>query len=177
MKTIYRVEVTEQYLEEARRLGISQNPVMKFIFPSRWTMWPRAIIISGFMIYLYVIQQLSFPFDAFLGAMIVVSFVGPFLNRRSLARTRQRNPVKGSVLNYSMDEEGFDLVTPVSNAHLQWTAFSRAINYPQGVLVKMRTNAYIWLPDKSLAEGSVSGGFPSTGCHCLKGFEAPLLQG
>jgi hypothetical protein len=62
--------------------------------------------------------------------------------------------MKGSVVTYVMDEQGMDNVSLVSSAHLQWSAFSRAITYPQGVLLKMQSRAYMSLPDKSLIEGS-----------------------
>ena len=61
---------------------------------------------------------------------------------------------KGSVVTYLMDARGLDNVTRINNSHLQWAVFSRAIAYPQGVLLKMQTNAYVWLPDNSLIEGS-----------------------
>jgi hypothetical protein len=72
---------------------------------------------------------------------------------RSLAKARNRNPMKGSIVTYSMDELGVDSVTPVSNAHLQWAALSSAIIYAAGVLLKTQTRTYMWLPDVSLTQG------------------------
>jgi hypothetical protein len=154
MNTMHHIEFTEEYLKEAQRLALSQNAVLRFIFLSRWTMWPPAILIGGFMIFLFEHNQLSFPSGVFFGAMLVCCFVGPLLNGRNLAKTRRRHFMKSSVVTYRLDEQGMDQISPVSNSHLQWPAFSRVILYPQGVLLKMQSNAYMWLPDKSLTEGS-----------------------
>jgi hypothetical protein len=35
-----------------------------------------------------------------------------------------------------------------------WRGIARAIAYPQGVLLKMKSGALFWLPDLSLTEGS-----------------------
>jgi hypothetical protein len=53
-----------------------------------------------------------------------------------------------------MDETGVDSVTPVSNAHLQWAGVPSAIIYAEGVLLRMQTRTYLWLPDVSLIQGS-----------------------
>ena len=89
-----------------------------------------------------------------LGGLIAFSVTIQFLIPRNLAKARARNPLNGTTPAISMDESGVDLVTPVSNAHLEWPAFSRAIVCPEGVLLKLKTRSYVWLPDNSLTHGS-----------------------
>jgi hypothetical protein len=62
--------------------------------------------------------------------------------------------MKGSRVTVSMDETGVDTVTPVSNAHLRWAGVSAAIIYAGGVLLRMQTRTYLWLPDVALIQGS-----------------------
>jgi hypothetical protein len=154
MKTMHRVEVTEEYLKEAQRLVLSQNKTLRMIYLNRGLWWLSLVALVGSVIFLAATHALDWFLGLFFGAAITLSVLGQILMPRSLAKARKRNPMKGSVVTYSMRELGVDSVTPVSNAHLQWAAFSLAIIYADGVLLKIQSRTYLWLPDVSLTEGS-----------------------
>jgi len=154
MKTMHRIEVTEEYLKEAQRLVLSQNKTLRMIYLNRGLWWLSLVVLVGCVIFLASMDALDWFLGLFFGAVITLSILGQILMPRSLAKSRNRNPMKGSLVTYSMGELGVDSVTPVSNAHLQWAAFSSVIIYADGVLLKMQMRAYMWLPDVSLTEGS-----------------------
>jgi hypothetical protein len=58
------------------------------------------------------------------------------------------------VVTQATDENGIDSVSSMGTSHVHWSAFPRALVYKQGVLLKLQTRNYIWLPDESPTEGS-----------------------
>ena len=154
MQITHQVVLTEEYLEEVQRIAIAQNAMLRFLYQSPWAWWPARVGLVAFMIFLMVNHVLSFELAVLFGSVLVATFIGEFLGRRNLARARQRNPLKGSQISFSMNEQGLDTVGPNSNAHVEWPGFSRVIIYANGVLLKMQSRALIWLPDQSLTAGT-----------------------
>jgi hypothetical protein len=154
VRTSHHIDFNDKYLRQAQRLMLSQNPVIKFVYLNRWAVWPPLVILAGYLVYLGMNHNLDFFSGFFIGTIIIGSIIFQALQPRNLARARDRNPLKGSMVTMSLDEQGATLVTNVSTASLKWAAFSRAILYGDGVLLKLQTRAYVWLPDSSLVEGS-----------------------
>jgi hypothetical protein len=154
MKTLHRIEFAEGHLQEAQRLAISQNPMLKFMFLNAWGIWAPVLALVIALLAFYLLHELSLMVGLLFGLAIIFAFIGRFLCDRGLANARRQNPMNGAVVTYSMSEAGLDIVTPVNRSHLEWSAFSGAIDYPQGVLLKIGTRAYMWLPDRALVEGA-----------------------
>jgi hypothetical protein len=154
METTHRVEVTEEYLKEAQRLVLSQNKTLRLMYLNRGLWWSALLVVLGAVIFLATMHALDSFLGLFFGAAITMAASSQLLIPRSLAKARNRNPMKGSIVTVSMDETGVDSVTPVSNAHLQWAGVPSAIIYAEGVLLRMQTRTYLWLPDVSLIQGS-----------------------
>jgi hypothetical protein len=154
MKVTYKIDFNDEYLSVAQRLVLSQNTMSRLTYVSRWFAWPPLIAMAGFLIYFFVSDGLDWSLGLMLGGLIAFSVTIQFLIPRNLAKARARNPLNGTTPAISMGESGVDLVTPVSNAHLECPAFSRAIVRPEGVLLKLKTRSYVWLPDNSLTHGS-----------------------
>ena len=154
MKTTHGVEVTEKYLKEAQRLVLSQNKTLRLMYLNRGLWWSALLVLLGAVIFLASMHALGSSLGLFFGAAITIAALSQLLIPRSLAKARKRNPMKGSRVTVSMDETGVDSVTPVSNAHLQWAGVSAAIIYAGGVLLRMQTRTYLWLPDVALIQGS-----------------------
>jgi hypothetical protein len=111
-------------------------------------------MFAGALAWLLQYHEVSWPMVAMFGSLLILTFVQPILNRRALAKARNRNPIKGSTVTFSVDEQGVNTVGPNSNSHIQWPGLPSAIFYSQGVLLKLQSRFYMWLPDKSLVEGS-----------------------
>ena len=154
MKVVYGVVLTDEYLKDVQRLTFEQNTMLRLTYQTWWIMWPPRVIVAGFLAWMFVYDVVSWPVVAFFGSVLILTFVQPILSRRALAKARNRSPIKGSTVTFSVDEQGVTTVGPNSNSHMQWSGLPSAIFYPQGVLLKLQSRFYMWLPDKSLVEGS-----------------------
>jgi hypothetical protein len=88
------------------------------------------------------------------GGVLALLLLASLLKGKSLDKARRNHPMKGSVMTAALDQEGLNTVGPHSNANIRWPGVLRAIAYPHGVLLKMKTRGLIWLPDLSLTEAS-----------------------
>jgi hypothetical protein len=152
MKTTHTVVITDEYLAEAQRVAIAQNRTLRLLYQNRWVWWLPRIGLAAFLIFMIVNRYLEGII--IFGGFLVLSFFGEIFGRRSLARGRGRNAMKGSTTTFSMDEQGLSVVGPNSAAEIRWPAVVRAITYPQGVVLRMQSGGFMWLPDQSLTEGS-----------------------
>jgi hypothetical protein len=88
------------------------------------------------------------------GGFLVLSFVGEWVGKRSLAKARKKTRFKGSTSTISMDESGVDVVGEAGNSHAKWLGILPPVVLPDGVMVKFSRFAIVWLPDRALVEGS-----------------------
>jgi hypothetical protein len=152
MKTTHRFVLTDDYIANAQRVGISQNRALKFLYQTWWTWWlPRVFMVPS-MIVLYL-MNLGFP-AALFGVMLVLSFAGEWVGRRGLARARNRIRGKGTAVSVSMDQQEIAIENENGNSHLKWSAMLQPAIYADGVLIKLSPVAMVWLPDQALIEGS-----------------------
>jgi hypothetical protein len=152
MKTTHRVVVDDDYLKETQRLSISQNTGLRLIYQTPWVWWGSRAIFVATVIFMIAVDDAP---GAIVSALFLLfSFVAPRRQEKSLSKARERSPVKGALVEFSLDEEGFNSVAPNRNAHVKWPGVLRAILYPHGVLLELSPRNYSWLPDKSLIEGS-----------------------
>jgi hypothetical protein len=153
MKTTHQIVSTDDYIAEAQRLAIAQNKTLKFFYQTWWAWWLPRVGIVGFIIY-FLVNHFDWSLTAEFGGFLVLSFLGEWLGRRGLAKARNRTRFKGSSTTVSMDENGVDIVGPVSNSHSKWAGLLKAVVHPNGVLIQVSRIAWIWLPDQALVEGS-----------------------
>ncbi|HEX4240006.1 MAG TPA: hypothetical protein VHZ53_01245 [Steroidobacteraceae bacterium] len=153
MKVAYSVPVTDEYLKDVQRLVLAQNTGLRLIYQTWWFMWPPRIVSAGFIVWMCLSDAPSFSIVALFGAVLIFTFIQPMLSRRALAKARNRNPIKGSTVTFSIDEQGVNTIGPNSNSLMQWSGLPSAIFYPQGVLLKVHARGVMWLPDESLVEG------------------------
>jgi YcxB-like protein len=152
MKTTHPVVVDDDYLKEAQRLSISQITGLRLIYQTPWIWWGgRAIFVAAII---FMIDIDDAPGAILFALFLLLSFVAPRRQEKSLSKARERSPVKGALVEFSLDEQGFDSVAPNRDAHVKWPGVLRAILYPHGVLLELSPRNYSWLPDKSLTEGS-----------------------
>jgi len=152
MKTTHRVVVDDGYLKEAQRLSISQIAALRLIYQTPWVWWGSRAIFVATIIFMITIDNA--PGAILLALFLLLSFVAPYRQEKSLSKARARSPMRGGQVVLSLDEDGFDLSAPNRNTHVEWPGILGAIFYPHGVLLEISPQSYSWLPDGSIIEGS-----------------------
>lgn len=153
MKTTHEILLTDEYIAEAQRLAIAQNIVLKLMHQTWWFFWVPRFIVIGAAIVFWSLGDSNF-FLFFLALLFCLSFLGPFLSRRNLAKARKQVRAKGTTTTVSMDSAGIDMQGALGNSHLKWAAMLNPAIYPNGVLIKFSRLSMVWLPDQNLSEGS-----------------------
>jgi hypothetical protein len=153
LKTTHRIVLTDEYIAEAQRLAIAQNKPLKFVYQTWWSWWLPRVALLGFLIFCLA-NHFDWSVSATFGGFLVLSFVGEWIGRRSLAKARAKTRFKGSTTMFSMDENGVDLVGEAGNSHSKWMLMLPPAISANGVLVRFTRLGWIWLPDQSLVEGS-----------------------
>jgi hypothetical protein len=153
MKTTHQIVLTDEYIAEAQRLAIAQNTLLKLMHQTWWFYWVQRLIFLGAAIFFWSLGDSNF-FLFFLVLMYCLSFLGPFLSRRNLAKARRQFRAKGTTTTVSMDAAGIDMQGALGNSHLKWAAMLNPAIYPNGVLIKLSRLSMVWLPDQNLSEGS-----------------------
>jgi len=156
MQTTHRIEMTDAYLAQVQRLTISQNTLLRLTYQKHWVMGLGVVVAVAFTGFLYAQQLLSWPMGIPWCGIIALMLLGFVLRPRALARARKRNSLRGSIVTCSLNESGLDTATPVSTSHLDWAAFAGVVTYPAGILFRLKSRGYLWLPDAALAEGMPS---------------------
>ena len=154
MKTVHHIQFTDEYLKVAQRIVLAQQTFTRLLYLNPWFSWLPPIIFSGYLVVMASYQLLDLFSGVLFGSLLILSIANMISKPRTLAKARDRNPLRGTVVTQSADDNGIDSVSSLGNSHVHWTAFSRAVIYTQGVLLKLPTRNYIWLPDASLTEGS-----------------------
>jgi hypothetical protein len=154
MKTVHQIQITDEYLKVAQRLVLSQQTFTRWLCVNPWFSWLPPIIFSGYLVGMAFYRILDLFSGVLFGSLLIVSLANLISKPRSLAKARNRNPLRGTVVAQSTGENGIDSVSSLGSSHLHWAAFSRALVYPKGILRKLKTRNYVWLPDESLTEGS-----------------------
>jgi hypothetical protein len=155
LKTTHRIVLTDDYIADAQRLSIAQNKTLKFFYQTWWSWWLPRVGMLALIVYL-ITNGFDWSITAWLVGFLVLSFVGEWVGRRSLAKARKKMRFKGSTTTVSMDENGVDLVGEAGNSHAKWSGILPSAIYPNGVMVKFSRFAAIWLPDPALIEGTAA---------------------
>ncbi len=155
MKTVHQLLLTDAYAAEAQRVVIAENLALRLIYQAWWVRWTsRAIILGGIAFCLaYGLRS-----DAALFAgLLILTFVAEYWGLRSNARIRRMGRAKGTTTTVSMDESGIDIVGAFSSSRLKWEGlrYQPAVR-SDGVLLKIAKTRGVWLPDRTLTEGTPS---------------------
>ena len=146
MKTAHQIVLTDEYIVEAQRIAIAQNTVLRLMYQTWWIRWIPRFIFAGAAIVFWLLNS-SF-FALFLALMFGLSFLGPYLLRRNLAKARGQFRAKGTTTTVSMDANGIDTLGAFGNSHLIWIAVLKPAIYSNGVLIKLSRLSMLWLPDR-----------------------------
>lgn len=150
----YRITVTEAYLKKAQTNWLAHDPKLRFVslMLNDKVVWGSRIVIIGAGLFLTLYAGPNFVVIAMFSLVLLGSFVGTYRMKKARSRAARKN----AVLSVSMSEDGVSTASQHSNANFQWAAFTRAVAYPEG-LVLVREVAGVWLPDQSLIEGTPQG--------------------
>lgn len=110
MKTTHRVVADDEYLMEAQRLSISQNTALRLIYQTPWVWWGcRAVFVAGIIFAIAIDYATGAIVLAF---FLLYSFVAPRSQEKSLSKARERSPLNGAAVEFTVDEQGFNSVAP-----------------------------------------------------------------
>jgi hypothetical protein len=151
---MYRIVLTDEYLEEAQRLSLAQHTTLRLMYQTEWVWWLPRVIFAAALVFLLV-EKLT-QAAVVTGAFLVLTFIGPFHSRRTLAKARKRTRAKGSTTTITMDENGVDIDGALGHSHLKWAAMLPPVIRADGVLLKFSRLGGTWLPDTALVEGSAN---------------------
>jgi len=152
VKATHQITITDEYIETGQRIAIAQNKMLKFIYQTGWVHWILRALLAAIAL-LFLLAQMEST-AALVCIALIMSFVGDWLGRQSLAKARQRVRFKGTVITVSMSDDGVDVAGASGNSHVVWPAILGTVIYPDGVLLKISRIVMIWLPDRGLIEGS-----------------------
>jgi hypothetical protein len=152
MNVSYRVIADDVYLEALQRLSIRQVPALRFMYQTPWIWWGASVIyvLAIILVIYFRIAWVALP----MFALLLMSLYTPRHFAKTLARARGRSPLKDAAIHYSIDDSGLGETAPFSNLHIEWLGFSRFVEYPDGVLLELKTKRYIWLPDSAITAGT-----------------------
>jgi hypothetical protein len=152
MKVAYSVPVTDEYLKDVQRLVLAQNTGLRLIYQTWWFMWPPRIVSAGFIVWMCLSDAPSFSIVALFGAVLIFTFIQPMLSRRALAKARNRNPIKGSTVTFSIDEQGVNTIVQTATRSCNGPA-CRQRSSIRKVCFSRCTQEGSCGPDESLVEG------------------------
>jgi len=149
---VYRIVLTDDYIEEAQRLILAQNRTLRLLYQSPWVWWFPRVTLAASLVILLVVRL---PYAALMnGAFLVLTFIGEFHSRWVLTKARNRIRAKGTTTTLRMDENGIDIDGAFGHSHLKWAAILPPVIRPDGVILNPSSLGGMWLPDAALVEGS-----------------------
>lgn len=152
MKTVHRNILDDEYIADAQRLTIAQNWMLRFMYQTWWTWWLPRIAFLGGMAFLVHIGAMR---DAVIvGLFLLLTIFGEVHSRWTLARRRRRFRSKGTTTTVTMDDDGIRSVGALGESNLKWKAVLKAAILPHGVLFQLTRMSWVWLPDRTLVEGT-----------------------
>jgi hypothetical protein len=151
---VYQIVLNDEYIEEAQRLTIAQNRTLRLMYQTWWVWWLPRVLLAGALVFLLV-ERLIYE-AVVTGAFLILTIIGEFHSRWTLAKARNRTRAKGSTTTLTMDESGVDIDGALGNSHLKWAAMLLPVIRPDGVLLKFSRLGGMWLPDTALVEGSAN---------------------
>jgi hypothetical protein len=89
------------------------------MYQTWWAWWVPRIGIVGLIIFC-IVNGFDRSLVAMSDAFLVLSFLGEWVARRSLAKARKNTRFKGSTTTVSLEENGVDMVGEVGNSHSKW---------------------------------------------------------
>jgi len=151
---VYRIVLTDEYIEDAQHVNIAQNRALRLIYQTGWVRWFPRVTFAATSVLLVVVKQTAVAVVT--GASFLLTFAGQFYLRWTLAKARRRIRFKGSTLTLRMDENGVEIDGAVGHTHLRWGAMPPPVIRHHGILIKLTRLRGIWLPDVALVEGSAA---------------------
>jgi len=152
MRTVHHLLYSDEYIAESQSVVIAQNRALRFIHQSWWVWWPPRIALVGATAICWTAQLNRAA--TLTAACLLFTFWGEHFGRRSLAKARNRVREKGTTTTVSMDENGIDTVGARGSTHLKWEAVTLPVVKADGVLLMVTSASGLWLPDRTLAEGT-----------------------
>jgi len=90
----------------------------------------------------------------FWAILIVVLLMSHQVDYWLMRRRFRRSPYRGETVRLSVEPEGVHSVAGTHDARFQWSAYTRAIGLPDGIMLYQGPSVFQWLPDASLVSGN-----------------------
>lgn len=156
MGVTYRLVADLTYLQTALARFRTQRP--KRIL--RWLYGPMimALLVGAWAYAAYIDSPWTFAvkfsaIGSIVGGLIgglIGAIAGRVFTRRRLVRAARPD----ETITTKLDESGVALTGPQSTATIQWSAYERAVRFPDGIVLLQGRVMMRWLPDVGLVEGT-----------------------
>ena len=90
----------------------------------------------------------------FWAILIVVLLMSHQVDYWLMRRRFRRSPYRGETVRLSVEPEGVHSVAGTHEATFKWSAYTRAIGLPDGIMLYQGPSFFQWLPDASLVSGN-----------------------
>lgn len=81
--------------------------------------------------------------------LAVFVVVSPWIDRWLVRRHVRKLPHCGDTLTITLSEQGLHSTAARAEGHLQWSCFTKARRFPDGLMLFQGPRIYHWLPDRS----------------------------
>ncbi|MGJ8678400.1 MAG: YcxB family protein [Akkermansiaceae bacterium] len=86
---------------------------------------------------------------------ITIAVCAILYERWSTKRGLRSSPFKDMEFEFFFHEESFEAVTTISSSSLQWSLFTRAVHFSDGILLFRGSKEFNWIPYDTLVSGSI----------------------
>src|SRR5580698_5203491 len=115
MKTVHHIQFTDEYLKVAQRIVLAQQTFTRLLYLNPWFSWLPLFILSGYLVVMASYQLLDLFSGDLFGSLLILSIANMISKPRTLAKARDRNPLRGTVVTQSADDNGIDSVSSLGN--------------------------------------------------------------
>ena len=149
MSATYSFRLSDAYIIEAHERHRARNI-------SRWLRWPMKTISAVGLLALLLI-------GAYIGEVVVIAvsalfltllLLGPRIDYFILRRRWRRVPQFNEELRLEVSDKHLLSSSPKSSGTTQWSAYMRAVQHADGVLMYSTPWQYFWLPDRAIVAGT-----------------------
>jgi hypothetical protein len=150
MGVTYSIPLSEDYIVET----YEQHRALQ---KTRWLlMWPIRVLCAIGLLGLFALGVYAkiYFIAAFASFFLGLLAVGPRFDYWIMRRRWRRHPRFNEQLRLEIAEDGVSYHTKNSSGSAQWTAYSKGVIRPQGVILYSSQWDYEWLPDEAIVTGT-----------------------
>jgi hypothetical protein len=104
----------------------------------------------------YTALQAELIYSWFFGFATGVLLSSGMIDVWVLLRRFHKSPYRNDTVVLTFDSEGFHGKGEKSEVNAQWSIFTKACRFPDGILLFQGPSFYHWLPESTLVDGNIN---------------------